>query len=718
MTVMDVVADETGWTVSLESMALAVYRMSADTDDGGRRWAMPDPARRPISGDVSAWDRAPEQFRQLAGAVTARTADAATAIEYGRHLFEALLAPAWSEIEAYHKADVPIVLGLRWDASDGALHRLVWELVHDGTGFLTLREHRPLVLVRLVRTEQPVEPTTIGDVPRVLFAVGSHLTDQRVRSGAEFMGVLRGLERNGGSVVQRVLTQASRSELADACARMQPDIVHLICHGRLDDEGRRGLVELRGETSGIEEAGAAVLQAAIGSPTLVVVSACQSGTTANDVGAPLAAELVADGIPLALAMGGDIADTPCRVFTRSVAAAIADGHPLTRALADGRRASFRHTATMPATVDWALPALFASVPVTDGFRLVDTTRSKAMRQRVIDLNLFRRPIFCGRDEFLAELDRLLSRDESLSVLVAMTSDESRLGGSRLLRELAAAAVRAGHLPILLGPFESAGEAPTTVAALALALASKIIELADMHGIDMPQRLLAAVAGTDADRAAATSKLLQMAREKPAEVDPRTLAVELRRDLAILRAGVAAAYPGLVAEDATTVVLFDDVHWYEDALDALIELLGSRGIGMAPEPLPVVLFGKQGEGDGARLADFQASAGGSGWASFRMLRHVIDLGEGLDRLAFLGWFLHPEPDIPDAPTRVLVPTRVKPGAADHSVWLDVLRALAEQAEPRLFYDPKQLKVIEGMALKHEWFTQADDDDILRQFGMQR
>ena len=70
-------------------------------------------------------------------------------------------------------------------------------------------------------------------IPRVLFAVGSHLTDRDIRSGAEFMGIMRRLERDGGFIEARVLERATRQEAVAKLKAFQPDVVHLIGHGRL-----------------------------------------------------------------------------------------------------------------------------------------------------------------------------------------------------------------------------------------------------------------------------------------------------------------------------------------------------------------------------------------------------------------------------------------------------------------------------------------------------
>ena len=66
--------------------------MDADRDDTGADSPMPHPSTRP-EGDADAWKRIADDFRELADAVAERTATAAQAEAYGRHLFDALFGP-------------------------------------------------------------------------------------------------------------------------------------------------------------------------------------------------------------------------------------------------------------------------------------------------------------------------------------------------------------------------------------------------------------------------------------------------------------------------------------------------------------------------------------------------------------------------------------------------------------------------------------------------
>jgi hypothetical protein len=686
----------------------------AAEDDTGRKWPLPDPGRRPES-DNASWDRGVDELRDLSMKIAGRNATLAEAEAYGRHLFDALFGQeSWKLVEDAHHGDGPLILALSWPADQGTLHRMVWELLHDGSGFLTIRAQRPVVPVRLVPSNTPA-PSAIQSLPKVLFAVGTAITDHEVRAGTEFMGVLRGLEREGGAVQSRVLAKATETQLRDECTRLTPDIVHLIAHGRWDGQAAAAKLELRSDSGGTEEVTAErIADAVIGTgqhrhpPTVVIVSACQSGTTSHDAGVPMAARLVEEGIPLTVAMVGDVADTPCRVFTRSVADAIARGLPLTTAVADGRRAALLHTrdGAAPNTFDWALPALFASHPVLPDFRLVNAARINAVRKRIIDFDLTRPPLFCGRDEQLKDIDRLLDPADSLAVFVASTKREGQFGGTRLLRELAGSAIRDRHLPVFVGPFLTA-DAPKTLAALAREIGRKLVFIARKHGVNPPRRLLARSAGADPADSRDIGALLSAPL---GQVNGYTLAEDVRADFTDLRDRLAEKHPEDVRTDATTLLLLDDVHWYDHALDELVKNLVPQGLGAAPTKLPVAIFGKSAEGAGACLTGLNNKAG-SGWLTCHTLGHVVELEPDLNRLVFLWWLLHPEPETFGAPPAVLTPA---PGKGDE--WVDVLRIRAETVAS--FYDPESLGVVGRCATKHGWLTEGDDDAILQAYGMCR
>jgi hypothetical protein len=689
------------WTVTVRTGSGIVARRSAEAhvDDEGRWWpsaALPD----------------------LAARIGDRRATVGEVLAYGRLLFDFLLGDAaWQQVRAHAGGDDVLEFRLSWPADDGALHRMVWELMHDGAGYLALDDATPVVVLREVADAPPgrFDRPAICTIPRVLFAVGSRLTDPRVRAGAEFMGVLRALQRGGGSIRQRVLTEASLDRIGASCASFGPQIVHLIGHGRWDEQTGQAVLEMRSDenpATTVEVTGAELLGALKCGPSLpvaAVVSACQSGVSFSEGGAPLAATLVAGGVPVVIAMAGDVADTACRVFTRSVAASVSEGLALAWAVREGRRAAFRRGLADLNPLDWALPALFVSPDLPERFALVDTAGSRLVRDRVRQLGLDWTPVFYGRDEFFEDLDRLLDPAEALAVLVARSDVAAAYGGTRLLRELAGAALRAGHLPCMVGPFP-VGKAPTSVRGLTIKIIEQVVRLRKALGVAGNWRgetlpVLAADAGVPDDLAPA-ALLARLARHDGPDVPFALVADQMRNDLFAL---AADALPG-----GAPLLLLDDVHLYDHALDALVEegVLGPAGFGDGGRILPAVLFGKVTVANGRRITEASDAHRGAGWWSCRSMRLFRDLAADQssdeDVLAYQWWFLNPSPTVAGL-EKVLAPRRV----ADND-WAEVARLVMEESED--VYDPVRLCRIAKYALRKEWFSPSDDDEILRAYGI--
>ncbi|MFC7530845.1 CHAT domain-containing protein [Actinoplanes sp. GCM10030250] len=705
------------WNVSVRTAGTLVAHRTipAHVDTEGRWW----PARAD-SGDAAV-------LPGLSGRLADRSATAADVLTYGRLLFDFLLGQeAWAVVR--DRADPADVLEFRlsWPVTDGALHRMVWELMHDGEGHLALSEDLPVVFLREVpESKVTVEDRPIRTIPRVLFAVGSLLTDPRIRPGAEFMGVLRALQRGGGAIRQRVLTDASLAGIGQSCAEFQPQIVHLIGHGRWDELASRAVLELRSDentAARAEVTGPELFGALAGSappPVAVVISACESGVAYSEGGAPLAATLVADGVPVVIAMAGDVADTACRLFTRSVAASVSDGTPLARAVREGRRVAFRRKVDDLNPFDWALPALFVTPEIAEGFTLVDTAASRMIRDKVCQLGLDWTPVFYGRDEFFQDLDRLLDPADGLAVLAAQSDDGAAYGGTRLLRELAAAAVRAGHLPCLIGPFVK-GRAPTTVRTLALKITNGVLRLRKTLGVDQGWQsatLAQLAAGVDVPAglppAAMIARLERLARLAPDDMSIQEVTDPLREDLFTLAAD-AAAMGGPFAAACRPLLLLDDVHLYDHALDALAEEggLGPAGFGAGSRILPTVLFGKVALANEQRLAGIAATNVGGGWWSLRDVRNFRELAlrnnSEEDLLAYQWWYLNPAPAT-GGPATVLAPRRVA-----NNLWAEVARLKMEESHQ--VYDPVRLSRFAKFAVERAWFTTSTDDEILRAYGI--
>lgn len=644
---------------------------------------------------------------ELAAAVDASGVHAADLERYGKLLFDAAFGTdAWRQLVKDAAAEPYLELAIRGpaDTAQPSPHALRWEALHDYTTAVAARGTEikpgspgvlPVGIVRLVPAAVPVIQNgpgflpSVNRIPRVLYAIGSRLTDPRVRAGAEFMGILRHLERKGGSIQPRVLQSASAESLTRELERFQPDVLHVIGHGRPFPDDQCVKLQLRAESpAGGDDWVTAgqlldVFAAAGHVPKAVVLSACQTASAPVQGGQdtpvnalPFAARLVAGGVPIVVAMAGDISDTACRVFTRALTQAIGDGVPVADAVISGRGAAFRKLPDLD-SADWALPAVFLAEELPLDIRLVDTAAIKAMRQRIVDLNLGWDPVFCGRGEFIDAMDRLLDGSDPLNVLVAYTQDPARsYGGMRLLQELAARAVRAGCFPVLLGPYDQ--DPPPDRARFAADLSDKLADI--RANLDLPPR---------EDRIVAVAE---------SGAKPLHLVAAIREALAALVADLPAVDPVAARPQPQVVLLCHRVdRWVDDidhldALDAALGMLGPKGLSPGGYPVPVVLTGA----DTAALATYRHDKHGAPWAQFLPLGRLRDHDDDPeDLLAYQWWLLNP----PERTPVYALKRGADPG------WQDMLR----WAMRNVIYDETELF---GFAKAAKLFFTADmDGDIL-------
>jgi hypothetical protein len=653
--------------------------------------------------------------------------------QYGELLFEAAFGETtWQRILTDVAAGADYLEVAVRGAADGdhrALQALRWEALHDGTGFIvaqgaTYDKDRsiPVGVVRVITPSASAPKDAIPDswgpgdaelvqithIPKVLFAVGSHLTDPQVRPGAEFMGIMRRLDRNGGSIRARVLESATRWRLVEELTAFKPDVLHLIGHGRLSVDGQV-TVQLRGDPSGDHYVSAEELLAAFAEaghrPTMVVLSACQTGAAGG--GLSFAARLVAGngvsrGVSIVVAMAGDISDTACRIFTQALTTAIGVGVPLGKAVVRGRRAAFynargrdaQHPA--PDSGHWVMPVLFLADFVRDDIPLVQMDSVKAARKRVELLNLAYEPVFFGRPEFLTALDRLLDADDNLKVLVAHTPNAAKsYGSTRLLRELGARAVRSDVLPVFLGPFDN--DRPDCLRKLAKEFEERINEIrSHLLNLNMwyPSEAVAAVENGAVGL---------------------VLAKAIRRDLDALVAALPADDPvrHRAAGQPRTILLCHRVDMWTGVIDKLLDLLGPVGLDGGATPVPVVLTGA--ENDDALKGVLEGRRfGGAHWIDFvplRRLRGDRDEDDGgmggaprnEDVLAYQWWLLNP-PEALDGRQLAFAPRR---GAPDD--WKNAIRTTLRRLN--CMYD----EVIYDLAAGSSSLVSASDDYLLESYA---
>ena len=656
----------------------------------------------------------------LAAAVDQGRATAQELVRYGSLLFEAAFGDrVWAELIAAATArqrqlgtpGLPYLeLAIRAPATGdlAVLHALRWEALHDGTRAVAAQGtgqgddgDASVGIVRLVPFDSEQAATTqaattqagvtgevlIERIPRVLFAVGSPLTDPAVRPAAELMGIMQDLESDGGSIHPRILDSATVAALRAALGAFRPDVLHLIGHGaRLG--GEQVAIQLRPEPGGSTPADEWVtpeqLLGAFGmarhTPRLVILSACQTASATDRVNAaPFAAQLVAGGVPVVIAMAGDIADTACRVFTRALTSALSQGVPLGTAVLRGRRAAFYQRPGFWST-DWVLPTVFLAERLPERARLVNAENARTVRARVHKFGLAQAPVFYGRREFIDAMDRLLDAADPLNVLLGYTPDPNRsFGGERLLRQLGARAVRLGVLPLLLGPFDQSP--PTSRARLAREIRKSIQNVRVLLGLPSGPAVL---------------RVTETAGNP--EADTFDLALAIRADLDDLVADLPGDDPVWSHEPGQprAVLLCHRVDGWLDALDDLLGMLGPTGLGPGDAPLPVVATGADIDPlNGARLRRWS----GRPWAKAAPLdRFPVEADE--DLLAYQWWLLNPPERKP-----VYAPRRSAPQG-----WRKMLRWVMQDC----IYDENKLFGW-AEAAQEDYFTSEMDYDLLASFA---
>ncbi len=551
---------------------------------------------------------------------------------FGRYLFELVLGTqVWAAITA-RAAAAPIDLRVACDPADWALMRLPWELMHDGQYFLAARPG-PLVLMsrEIVAPGAPASPRRFA--PRVLFVIGSLVGDTEIRAGAEYLGLLRRLQALDLTLDCRVLREATAERLQAAIADFQPSVVHFICHGGfLEGRGSLRLLpsdqalpfqdytapQLLNLLATTDAAGTVTF------PAVVVLNACYSATPpapgvtdpldrlatsevlGNGSGAlpvgrgavPLGAELVAGdgahgGPALVIGMGGQVADLACRLFTRQFYQSLLRGDP-TWSAAAGRRGAFTHGFDPRDTIDWATPVVFVE---SQAALVVDPQELDLARRRAIVAHQLRSQddpaAFCGRLTYFDDWREIThaprgSSRRLLGISISDTDPEKRVGGSRLLEELAVAAIHAGHVPCLRVHREASPERPSDISGIAREILAVALDVRVKYGL-LPHDWAPEVIDLHLHlRGTAVDLPLPVARALAiSEADAFRTA--LQRDLWRIRDEVAAhvTAPVGIQGRPLVVVLLDEVQRYAGAAGRFVaDLLRAGGLGTEQDPIPV------------------------------------------------------------------------------------------------------------------------------------
>jgi hypothetical protein len=605
------------WKAEIKCAAKSWRREMVQQPDG-EGGLLPYPSAAPLEGalgDMSA--QPPQDVLKLYKEIVARKADRIA--DYGRYLFDNLLGNGiWAEIleQAKLQNEQIIELALSWTPTDGNLSRLHWEMMFDGSNFLAaghLSEGKKIIDVAVTR----VVPNTTAvaapgsGVPRVLFVIGTSLSNPSIRPGAEIMGLLQDPQADS-RIHPWVIENASPRLIQAKVAEFSPDVVHFICHGDIDARTKAGYIEMKPDPGNDQKyffAGQVWQWLNVGEtpPRTVILSACQSGAALGPHAvAPLAAELVIQGVPIVIAMSGRISDLACRLFTRRFAQALLSGETLVAATARGRRAAVAEGDAPKRSVDWGFPTLYLSAAVAEDY--APGTNAVAMGQGIekrikpYQLRRDRQPVFCGRQDFFEAYHELLDSGSRTAVLAAYTGNNDKgYGRTRLLEELTMQAIRDGHVPCVVLANERDWVLPKTALEFALRIDNAMETARSSLGLDTdiegPIRLLKYF-----DQKFSTleslpdwlGKALKLgaaaAGAGEVVVTPFAISRAIEKQFAQLMEEARRKKPDLVGKNSRAILLLDDVHDYFKVLDSIAGRgkLGVWGFGSEDEPVPIIM----------------------------------------------------------------------------------------------------------------------------------
>jgi hypothetical protein len=557
------------------------------------------------------------------------------AADVGHYLFSVLFGSDWSdvmELARQQKATI-VEVAFMWSPGSAELSRLPWELLHDGNHYLgTSAGSFSVTVTRVVAgTTQPTPDLPAS--PRVLFVVGSRVTDTTVRPGTEMLALLREVKATGRRVQHLNLEDATAERLGQAVATYLPHIVHFVCHGGRYPTGE-GYLRLRSDERERETddytAAQLLEQLRVDSkpPPVVMLSSCDTAGSGVDGGrlrsfggpelaAPFAVDLVLGGVPVVLAMAGTVSDRACRVFTRTFAQALAAGESLISATAAARWRAFSDVPGA-ASVDWALPAMFFGENVDpDHLHYAEDPDAGKIESWIDTLRLTRKPVFVAREPFFNSFWSMLPTRKGSPTgwerranlkgpgVLAVCVDESAsgVGKTRLLEEFGRAALENGHLPLLIATGKDKdppGDLQTLARAIGLAI--KTLGGERVLGLGSPQgRQLLLLAKANLDAPEESPDLHEDVRD----AFDLGIASALHRALqldsdAILRAA-RLKYDATFSEQSRLVVLLDNLgKQCTPLLHQLVdqrEAFGAFGAGSEDHPVPVVMtviYGTEGD----------------------------------------------------------------------------------------------------------------------------
>ncbi|WP_158629201.1 MULTISPECIES: CHAT domain-containing protein [unclassified Corallococcus] len=292
----------------------------------------------------------------------------------GKELYEAVCPPEQvrevltlalgSALYSPHAQQQRLRLVLHFDPYDRELiwlAELPWEVLWLPSGSQTCHAALDprLSIVRALDVRQPAQPRPLAQPERVLL----------IRAGARRQGGLQ-LAPEKDSIIDALsdnthvefdsMDMPTRKGLRRKLRDFNPQIIHFMGHGNVDERTGAGWVYLRDEKGSPEPLRAhdvAELFRSASPPGLVVLNACQSarGTVSVTGHGSVAGALVSEGVAAVIAMQFAISDLAALAFAEEFYACLAKGESIDYAVTEGRAAIRSKTRD---SFEWCTPALY------------------------------------------------------------------------------------------------------------------------------------------------------------------------------------------------------------------------------------------------------------------------------------------------------------------------------------------------------------------------
>ncbi len=199
---------------------------------------------------------------------------------------------------------------------------------------------------------------------RVLVVVGDP-RDERLRVDDEVDAIMGALRSMTGRWHVEVLVRPSLNALNRRLEDLSPDVLHVITHGRVGDDGAVLTIPVDDDRAWDLSAGD-VADLAGNAPRLVVLNACRSregqsfGREALSATWTFTDAFRKRGALAVIAMQGNIPSDAAIPFSEALYRSLAEGDPLHIASAKGRQAIYEATVTNSDERSWAMPSLHLS----------------------------------------------------------------------------------------------------------------------------------------------------------------------------------------------------------------------------------------------------------------------------------------------------------------------------------------------------------------------